>query len=49
MEGGECAALNQHYKSVIVNEVFNMTSKKLNVNGSVCEFLDKYFEMTIKH
>ena len=33
---GRCSALNQHYKSKISDEVFNIISKELNVNGNVC-------------
>ena len=45
---GRCSALNQHYKSNISQEVFNIISKELNVNGNdnVCEIIDKDFEYT---
>ena len=45
-----CSALNQHYKSNISQEVFNIISKEINVSGNdnVCEIIDKYFEYTNK-
>ena len=45
---GRCSALNQYYKSNISQEVFNIISKELNVNGNdnVCEIINKYFEYT---
>ena len=48
IKGGRCSALNQYYKSNISQEVFNIISKELNVNGNdnVCEIIDKYFEYT---
>ena len=50
IKGGRCSALNQHYKSNISQEVFNIISKELNVNDNdnVCEIIDKYFEYTNK-
>ena len=47
-KGGRCSALNQYYKSNISQEVFNIISKELNVNGNdnVCEIIYKYFEYT---
>ena len=50
IKGGRCSALNQYYRSNISQEVFNIISKELNVNGkdNVCEFIDKYFEYTNK-
>ena len=50
IKGGRCSALNQYYKSNTSDEVFNIISKELdiNVNGNVCEILDKYFEYTKK-
>ena len=46
IKGGRCSALNQYYKSTISQEVFNIISKDLNVNGNdnVCEIMDKFFE-----
>ena len=48
IKGGRCSALNQFYKSHILQEVFNIISKELNVNGNdnVCEIINKYFEYT---
>ena len=48
IKGGRCSALNQYYKSNISQEVFNIISKELKVNGidNVCEIIDKYFEYT---
>ena len=40
---GICIAINRHYKSEIPDEVFNIFSKEINVNGSVCDPLEKYF------
>ena len=49
IKGVSCSALNQYYKSTISDEVFIIISKELNVNGNVCELIDKYFEYTNKH
>ena len=49
MKGGRCSALNQSHKSTISDEVFNSISKELNVNGIVCEIIDKNFEYTNQH
>ena len=49
IEDGRYAALNQCYKSTFSDEVFNIISKELNVDGKICEILDKYFEYTNKH
>ena len=48
IKGGRCSALNQYYRSNISQEVFNIISKELNVNGkaNVCEIINKYFEYT---
>ena len=48
IKGGRCSALNQYYKSNISQEVFNIISKELNVNGkdNVCETINKYFDYT---
>ena len=50
IKGGRCSALNQYYKSNISDKVFKIISKELNVNvnGNVCEIIDKYFENTNK-
>ena len=49
IKGGRCNAFNQHYKSEISDEVFNIVSKELNVDGNVCDVLEKYFEFLKKH
>ena len=36
IKGGRCAALNQHYKCEITDEVFNIMSQELGVNGNLC-------------
>ena len=46
IKSGRCTSLNQHYKSTISDEVFNNISKELDLNGNICEILDKYFEYT---
>ena len=49
IKGGRCKAFNQHFKSEISDEVFNIFSKELNVNGNVCDILEKYFEFLNEH
>ena len=49
IKGGRCTALNQYYKSTVSDEVFNIMSQELGVDGNICEILDKYFEYTNKH
>ena len=44
IKDGRCADLNQHYFSTFSDEVFNIIPKELNVNGSVCEIIDKYIK-----
>ena len=46
---GRCNAFIQHYKSEISDEVFNNISKDLNVNGNICDLLEKYFEFLNKY
>ena len=41
IKGGRCLVLNQNYKSNISDEVFNNISKELDINGNVCEILEK--------
>ena len=49
IKGGRCNAFNQHYKSEISDEVFNIISKELNVDdGNICDILEKYFEFLKK-
>ena len=43
LKGGRCSALNQYYKSSISDQVFNILSQELGVNGKICEILDKMF------
>ena len=31
------------------DEVFNIISQDLNINGNICDILDKFFEYTNKH
>ena len=49
IKSGRCAALNQYYLPTISDEVFNNISKELNVNGNLCENLEKFFEYTKEH
>ena len=49
IRGGRCVALNQNNKPTISDEVSIIISKELNVNGNVCEILEKYFGYTNKH
>ena len=49
IKDGRCNAFNQHYKSEISDEVFKIISKELNVNGNICEILEKYFEFLSKY
>ena len=49
MKGGSCNASNQHYKSEISDEMLNIISKELDVNGNICEILGKYFEFLNKY
>ena len=49
MKGGRCNAFNQHYKSEISDEVFNIISKELDINGNICELLEKYFKFLNKY
>ena len=41
---GRRSALQQCYKSKHSDEVFNIISKELDINGKLCEILEKYFE-----
>ena len=38
---GRCNAFNQHFKSETSDEVCNIISQEFNINGNVCDFLDK--------
>ena len=48
IKGGRCSGVNEYYKSSISDEVFNIMSQELGVDGNICEILDKYFEYTNK-
>ena len=41
IKGGLCSAFNQYYKSTISDEVFNIMSQELGVDGNICEIWDK--------
>ena len=49
INGGRCNSFNQRYKSEISDEVFNIISKNLTVNGNECEIIEKYFEFLKEH
>ena len=49
IKAGRCTNCNQYYKSIISDEVFNITSSELSNNGDVCEILDMFFEFMSKH
>ena len=40
-KGGRCKAFNQHYKFEFSDGKFSNISKELNVNGNICEILEK--------
>ena len=42
-------AFNQQYISEISDEVFKIISKELNVNGNICDLLEKYFDFLYKY
>ena len=46
IKGGRCSALNQYYNSIVPDEVFNIISKPLVVNGNLCEIIDKHIDYT---
>ena len=47
-KGGRCNAFNQHFKSENSNEKCNIISKELDINGNLCEILEKYFKFLDK-
>ena len=49
IKGGRCNAFNQHYKSKISDEVFNVISKELNFNGNMYDLLEKFFKFQNKY
>ena len=48
IKGSRCKAFNQRYISEISDNVSNIFSKQLDVNGNICEILDNYFEFLNK-
>ena len=48
INGGRCSAVNQYYISNLSDEVFNIISRELDINGNdnICETLEKDFEYT---
>ena len=40
-KGGSCGIFNQYYKSSISEEVFNIFSKELDVQGNLFEIIEK--------
>ena len=46
---GRCNAFKQHYKSETSDEVFDIISKELNINGNIYEILGKYLEYLKKY
>ena len=48
IKGSRCNNFSQHYKLEISDEVFKVISKKLNVNGNICDLLERYFEFLSK-
>ena len=44
IKGGKCCSLNQWYKSELSVYVFFILSTELNVNGDICDLMEKYFE-----
>ena len=49
IKSGRCAALNQHFTSLIVDEVFIIISAELGIKGNVYGIFDKKFQYTNKH
>ena len=48
VKGGKCKAFIKPYKSEVSDEVFSFISKELNVNGKICDLLEKYSEFLNK-
>ena len=44
IKGGRCTTMNRYYKSSISDNVFNIISQELNVEGNICEIIDQYFD-----
>ena len=49
VKGGRCNAFIRLYKFGIGDKVFGILSKELNVNGKICDLLEKYFETLNKY
>ena len=49
IKGGRCNAFNQHFKSEILDELFTIISKELDINGNICQILEQYFEQLNKY
>ena len=43
IKGVKCNACNQYHKSETSDEVFNNIPRELNVNGNICNLLERYF------
>ena len=48
IKGGRRKAFIQHYKSELSDELFKIFSKEINVNGNICDLLEKYFNFLSK-
>ena len=48
IKGGRCLALNQCHKSILSDNLFNIVSKHLGGDGTVCKILEKHFDFTNK-
>ena len=48
-KSGRCNAFNQHYKSEFSDEVFNIISKEINVDGNECDILEKNFLTEVRN
>ena len=46
---GRCSALNQYYKSSTSVNVFSFISQETNIQGNICEIIDKFFECKKKN
>ena len=49
LKSGRCKVFDQHYKSEILDEMFKIISKELNVNGNLCDILEKCSEVLSKY
>ena len=45
----KCSAFNQHYIFEISDEVFNIISRRKNVNGNICNLLERFFDFLDKN